>query len=64
MITEQIDNDIYEICLSSDAELKDLLGIDEPMPRTALLGIMAAREAMKMAFDFRLSTFDCCDQQL
>ncbi len=42
----------------SDAELKDLLGIDEPMSRTALLGIMAAREAMKMAFDFRLSTFD------
>ena len=33
----------------SDAELKDLLGINEPMPRTALLGIMAAREALKMA---------------
>lgn len=33
----------------SDAELKDLLGIDEPMPRTALLGIMAAREALRTA---------------
>ena len=33
----------------TDAELKDFLGINEPMPRTALLGIMAAREALKMA---------------
>lgn len=33
----------------TDAELKAMLGIDAPMPRTALLGIMAAREALKMA---------------
>lgn len=34
----------------SDAELKRLLAIgNEPMPRTSLLGLMAAREAIKMA---------------
>jgi len=34
----------------SDAELKRLLAIgNEPMPRTSLLGLMAAREAIEMA---------------
>ena len=35
----------------SDAELKQMAGIDlsEPMPRTALLGLLAAREAMQQA---------------
>ena len=51
----------------SDAQLKQLAGIpaDEPMPRTSLLGIIAAREALQQAFgspssafDFRPSTFD------
>ena len=36
----------------SDAQLKQLAGIpaDEPMPRTSLLGIIAAREALQQAF--------------
>ena len=35
----------------SDAELKDMAGIEanEPMPRTSLLGLIAAREALEMA---------------
>lgn len=35
----------------SDAELKQMAGIDasEPMPRTALLGLIAAREAIKQS---------------
>ena len=35
----------------SDAELKQMAGIDlsEPMPRTALLGLLAAREAMQQS---------------
>ena len=35
----------------SDAELKQMAGIDlsEPMPRTALLGLLAAREALQQA---------------
>lgn len=34
----------------SDAELKAMVGIgDEPMPRTSLLGMLAAREALKMS---------------
>ena len=34
----------------SDAELKAIVGIgDEPMPRTSLLGLMAAREALDMS---------------
>ena len=36
----------------SDAQLKQMTGIgDEPMPRTSLLGIIAAREALTMAGD-------------
>ena len=44
----------------SDAELKSMAGVspDEPMPRTSLLGLIAAREALQMAFDSRLLTFD------
>jgi len=45
----------------TDAELKTMLGVDEPMPRTSLLGLMAAREALEMAgvnpFTFHLSPF-------
>lgn len=33
----------------TDAELKSMLGISRPMPRTALLGLLAAREALQMA---------------
>lgn len=34
----------------SDAELKGMLGLgNEPMPRTSLLGLMAAREAIEMS---------------
>ena len=46
----------------SDAQLRQMAGIgDEPMPRTALLGILAAREALQMAgitpSSFHLSPF-------
>lgn len=33
----------------SNEQLKAMLGINEPMPRTSLLGLMAAREALQMA---------------
>lgn len=33
----------------SNEQLKALLGVNEPMPRTSLLGLMAAREALQMA---------------
>ena len=33
----------------SDEQLKGMLGVDEAMPRTSLLGLMAAREALAMA---------------
>ena len=33
----------------TDAELNAMLAIDEPMPRTALLGILAAKEALETA---------------
>ena len=41
----------------TDAELKHMAGIadSEPMPRTSLLGIIAAREAMEQAFSDQLS---------
>lgn len=41
----------------TDAELKHMAGVadSEPMPRTSLLGIIAAREAMEQAFSDQLS---------
>lgn len=44
----------------TDAELKSMAGIpaDEPMSRTSLLGLLAAREALGMALGSRLSALD------
>ena len=39
---------IGEVPYSND-QLKAILGVNEPMPRTSLLGLMAAREALQMA---------------
>ena len=39
---------VGEVPYSND-QLKAMLGINEPMPRTSLLGLMAAREALQMA---------------
>lgn len=57
---------VGEVPYSND-QLKQMAGVDsaEPMPRTSLLGLIAAREALQQAFgspssafDFRPSTFD------
>lgn len=39
---------VGEVPYSND-QLKAMLGVNEPMPRTSLLGLMAAREALQMA---------------
>ena len=47
MITEQIDKDIYELCLSSDKELKDIykrideIALKTPKERTCILRMSA-----------------------